>query len=39
MVGARAASDNYHVSELIDVSVAMVLIDQNHAPVTMMIVP
>lgn len=39
VMGARPAPDNDHVSELIDVSVAAVLIDENHAAVPMMIVP
>ncbi len=37
-VGARRVADNDHVSELIDVSVAAVLIDENHLPVPMAIV-
>jgi hypothetical protein len=39
VVCTRPAPDNYHVSKLINVSVATVLIDENHASVPMMIVP
>lgn len=39
MVAAKPAPDNYHVSELINVSVAAVLIDENHVPVPMVVVP
>jgi hypothetical protein len=37
VVCARPVPDNYHVSELVDVSVAAMLIDENHLHVPMAI--
>jgi hypothetical protein len=35
VVSARPVSDNHHVSELVDIRVATVLIDENHLLVPM----